>query len=276
MAVSYYHVAMNIVQALVLGAVQGITEFLPVSSSGHLVLLQRIFRIDKPVLLFDTMLHVGTLAAVCIALRQDVWRLVRKPVQPLTGLLILATIPAVIAALLFKARIEEAFASGAYLGFAFPLTSLVLLISERTARRARRTKNEYTMTMFDGLIMGLFQAAALIPGISRSGATISAALFRKLDRGFAARFSFLMSVPVILGALALQIHEGFTSGAGFSTVALAPLIAGTVTSGIVGFFAVTFMLKLMRKYDLWPFALYTALLGAAILLDQRITHFFFN
>lgn len=250
-----------------MGAVQGITEFLPVSSSGHLVLLQRLFRITEPMLLFDTMLHAGTLAAVFAALRKDIWRLAQRPVQPLTGFLILATVPAVMVALLFKPHIEAAFGSGGYLRFAFPLTSLMLFISGILAKRVRRTKNEDTMTLLDALIMGLFQAAALIPGISRSGAALSAGLMRNLDRSFAARFSFLMSVPVILGALVLQLPEGL--GGGFSAVRAGPLIAGTVTAALTGFLSVTFMLRLVQKYDLWPFALYTALLGAFLWINQH-------
>jgi undecaprenyl-diphosphatase len=267
---------MRIFEAVILGAVQGITEFLPVSSSGHLVVLQQVFGIEGPVLLFDTMLHLGTLAAVFTVFRQDLWRLARRPLQPLTALLCIATVPAAAAALLFKARIDAAFESGAYTGFGFLITSLLLMVSERRERRtrARGTKNEYTVTMPDALVIGLFQAAALVPGISRSGATVSAALLRRIDRSFAARFSFLLSVPVILGALVLQVRNGFPS-AEFSAVGLAPLCAGALTAGIVGFFSVKLMLKLTRKSDLWIFALYTALLGAAVLTDQHLTHLFF-
>lgn len=265
---------MNISEAIILGAVQGLTEFLPVSSSGHLVLLQKIFRITEPVLLFDTMLHVGTLVAVFVVLWKDIWRLLRRPIQRLTGFLILATIPTVIIALLLKDIVEEAFASATYLGFAFLLTAVILLISERLSKNTRRTRNEYTMNWLDALVIGLLQAIAIIPGVSRSGATLSGALSRKLDRDLAARFSFLLSIPAILGALVLQVKELVDDGSGIEINGI-PFIAGTLTAAMVGFFAVKLMLKLVRQRALWGFALYVAVLGTAVLVDRYGTHIFF-
>ncbi|MDR2536581.1 MAG: undecaprenyl-diphosphate phosphatase [Treponema sp.] len=265
---------MSIFEAIVLGVIQGLTEFLPVSSSGHLVLLQKIFRISEPVLLFDTLLHLGTLAAVFVVLWQDIWNLLRKPIQRLTGFLILATIPLVIIAFLFKNKIEEAFSSAAYLGFAFLFTGGVLLVSDHLSRRSRKTKNEYTMHWLDALIIGILQAIAIVPGISRSGSTLSGALTCKLDRGLAARFSFLLSIPAILGALALQLKDLFDGGTNIQ-ITVTPYIAGTLTAGLVGFFSIKFMLKVVREHRLWGFALYVAVLGIAVLADQYGTHIFF-
>jgi undecaprenyl-diphosphatase len=265
---------MNIFEAIILGAVQGLTEFLPVSSSGHLVLLQKIFGIAEPVLLFDTMVHVGTLIAVFIVLWADIRAILRRIVQPLTGHLILATVPVVIAALIFKDVIEEAFQSAAYLGFAFLFTALALLTSEQVSRRSGHTKPQAAMNWFDALIIGICQAIAIIPGVSRSGLTLSGALSRRLDRDFAARFVFLLSIPAILGALVLQLKD-IAGGESPGSIGLGPIIAGTVTAGVIGFFAIKFMLRIVKTRSLRGFALYVAILGVLILADQHFIHFFF-
>jgi undecaprenyl-diphosphatase len=267
---------MGIVEAVILGAVQGITEFLPVSSSGHLVLLQKIFGISEPVLLFDIMVHVGTLASVFLVLWKDIWSILRRPVQRLTGLLILATIPTVIIALVFKDLIEEAFHSAAYLGFAFLFTAAALLVSEYLSKRPGRSRKGETMNWLDAVIIGVLQGVAIIPGVSRSGLTLSGALSRKLERDFAARFSFLLSIPAILGALVLQLKDIIGGQApGTGGIGPAPVIAGTITAGVVGFFAVSFMLKIVRERSLKGFAIYVTVLGALVLLDQYAIHVFF-
>jgi undecaprenyl-diphosphatase len=265
---------MNIFEAVILGGVQGLTEFLPVSSSGHLVLLQKIFGIAEPVLLFDTMVHVGTLLAVFIVLRADIRAILCRIVQPLTGYLILATVPTVIVALIFKDLIEEAFQSAAFLGFSFLFTALVLLVSEQ-GFRTRHTKPQAAMNWFDALVIGICQAIAIIPGVSRSGLTLSGALSRRLDRDFAARFVFLLSIPAILGALVLQLKD-IAGGESESAagIGLAPIIAGTLTAAFVGFFAIKFMLRIVKTRSLRGFALYVAILGILVLADQNFTHFF--
>jgi len=194
---------MTVFEALVLGVVQGITEFLPVSSSGHLVLIQTIFGIEEPVLLFDTLVHTATLIAVCAVLWQDIWNILKKIIQPLTLYLVIATIPAVIAALLFKKQIEGVFSATSFLGFFFLVTAGLLLFSELWRRRAANpgSVDEKNMRWYEALIVGIFQAVAIMPGISRSGATLSAGLIRGFNREFAVRFAFLLSIPAILGAL---------------------------------------------------------------------------
>ena len=285
---------MSIWEALILGVVQGVTEFLPVSSSGHLVLLQKIFGIKEPALFFDTAVHGGTLIAVIVVLRQDIWNILRRIVQPLTLYLIIATIPAVIAALLFKDRIEEAFSSGAFLGFAFLATSALLVVSDILYRGSgkpgglpakldgppkARTQDE--MNWVDALAIGLLQAVAIIPGISRSGATISGALSRRFDRDFAARFSFLLSIPAILGAFVLQVKDLATAGAaseaaaGTAGIGLLPIAVGSISACIVGFLSIRLTLKIVREHALWGFALYTGVLGLLVLADKFGTHFFF-
>jgi undecaprenyl-diphosphatase len=273
----------NIINAIILGAIQGLTEFLPVSSSGHLVLFQKFLDVSESALLFDTMLHVGTLAAVCTVLRKDIWAVLRKLNQPLTVYLIIATVPAVVFALVCKKPLERAFETGHYLGFAFLATSALLAAAELLAKRAARAsksgdlKNPGEMNWLDALAIGLLQAIAVIPGVSRSGATLSGALSRGLDRDFAARFSFLLSIPAILGAAVLQIRDlargGIAAaGGGMGSVAL---IAGTLSAATVGFFAVRLMLKIVREKTLWGFAVYTGVLGLLVLLDQFVAHLVF-
>ncbi|MDR1024775.1 MAG: undecaprenyl-diphosphate phosphatase [Treponema sp.] len=275
---------MSIFQAVILGAVQGITEFLPVSSSGHLVLFQRIFGITEPTLFFDTMVHAGTLAAVFAVLWKDIWGILRRIVQPLTLYLITATLPAVVFALLFKDSIENAFASGSFLGFAFLVTSALLVIAEvrsKGAGKPARTAGPGREIKWpDALIIGLLQAAAIVPGISRSGATLSGALSRGLDRDFAARFSFLLSIPAILGALVLQIGDLAGARAGPAPEAVegigaAPLAAGTLAAALVGFFSIRLMLKIVRERSLTGFAVYTGVLGALVLADRFGPRLFF-
>jgi len=271
---------MNIIHAVLLGIIQGLTEFLPVSSSGHLVLFQKLFGISEPTLFFDTMLHVGTLAAVVVVLWKDIWTILRKINQPLTLYLIIATIPTVIAALIFRKPLEEAFKTGHFLGFAFLMTSLLLIMAELLAKRGathgKNAKNAATMGWLDALVIGIMQAVAIIPGVSRSGATLSGALSRGLDRDFAARFSFLLSIPAILGAVVFQLKDVVKGDAAGSAVGVAggigtaAMIAGTLSAAIVGFFAVRLMLKIVREKSLWGFAVYTGVLGLLVLLDQFV------
>jgi len=266
---------MDVTTAIILGIAQGLTEFLPVSSSGHLVLLQKIFGINAPGLFFDTMLHVGTLLAVFTVLWKDIWNILKRLVQPLTGYLIIATIPAVIAALAFKDLIESAFESGQFLGICFLITSALLITAEQLSKRAANKRSGENMNWIDAVIIGIFQAVAIAPGISRSGATISGSLSRKLDRDFAARFSFLLSIPAILGALVMQAKDlikGETAGVGIGAL---PVIAGTITAAIVGFFAVKLMLKIIKEKSLYGFAVYTAVIGALVLIDQFVTRIVF-
>jgi undecaprenyl-diphosphatase len=306
---AHYCIIMNIFTAIILGAIQGLTEFLPVSSSGHLVLFQKLFGVNEPALFFDTMVHVGTLAALAIVLWRDIWAILKHIIQPLTAYLILATLPAVIAALLFKDTVEEAFSSGNFLGFAFLITAALLFGAEMLSKKVTDTKNlltqgrvtQKTMNWPDALVIGLLQAVAIIPGVSRSGATLSGSLFRKLDRDFAARFSFLLSIPAILGALVLQLKDlaggpaiaagsvdaaagsansassaiTAASGATISGIGAAPIIAGTLSAALVGFFSIRLMLKIVREKSLIGFAVYTAALGVLVLIDQLFVHLVF-
>ncbi len=261
---------MNIIEALVLGFVQGLTEFLPVSSSGHLVLIQNIFGIEENPLFFDTMLHVGTLVAVAVVLWEDIADILTHPFRRLTWLLLVATVPAVIAALLFNDFFTGAF-EGKYLGCGFLLTSLLLTLSERLVARKRVKRMEMTFPAAAGI--GCMQAVAILPGVSRAGATLSAGLLSGLERTYAAKFSFLMSIPVILGSVVFQGYDMVKEGVG--NISVLSTVIGTLAAAVTGYFAVRFMLRLIRKKKLYGFAVYTGILGAAVLLDQLVLHIVF-
>jgi undecaprenyl-diphosphatase len=267
----------NMLEAIIIGLVQGLTEFLPVSSSGHLVLFQKIFGFEEPALLFDTMLHAGTLIAVFVVLWNDIWAIIKKPIQPLTAYLILATVPTVIFALAFRKSLERIFETGEFLGFCFLITSILLATAELLFRRSSGTlKKNGEMNWLDAIVIGIMQAIAILPGVSRSGATLSGALSRKLNRDFAARFSFLLSIPAILGATVFHFKDLLKGGkvmdGGIGTEAM---LAGTITAAIVGFFAVRFMLKIIREKSLWGFVIYTGILGLLVLIDQFAVHLMF-
>ena len=300
---------MSIFEAIFLGVVQGLTEFLPVSSSGHLILFRQVFGVEYPPLLFDTMVHVGTLVAVVAALWKDILAILKKIVQPITLYLIIGTIPAVVAALVFRGWLEAAFETGNYLGFAFLGTSALLvtaeLMSKRAAMRAAQISGSQrnleeaaqpssllpsragashsprALNWLDALIIGLCQAIAVIPGISRSGATLSGALSRGLNRDVAARFSFMLSIPIILAAALFQLMELANGGAPTAAEAAAggigplAITAGTIVAAIVGFFAMRVMLKIVREKSLWGFAIYTGILGVWVLIDQFLLNIAF-
>ena len=271
---------MSIWEALILGIIQGITEFLPVSSSGHLVLLQRIFGIHEPAMVFEAAVHGGTLLAVLAVFRHDILSILRRITQPLTLYLIIGTIPAVIVALVFRSWIEEAFTTGFFLGFAFFITSSLLFFSEKLQRRHERSspsqiRSQDKMNWIDALVIGLFQTVALIPGVSRSGATISGALFRRLDRNYAARFSFLLSIPVILGGLVLHVKNFIDAGrAAEGSIGALPLLIGTISAAIVAFFSMHLLFRIIKKHSLRGFAFYTGILGLLVLTDQYLTRLF--
>jgi len=258
---------MGIIQAAILGLVQGLTEFLPVSSSGHLVLLERLFGITEGQGFFAVMVHIGTLAAVCIALRQEIAAIFKQPAKQVIRYLFIlgvATVPLIIAALLFKDFIDS-MNDGRFLGFAFILTGVILTIGETISTNKSKSKKS-EVTFGSALIAGIMQAVAVFPGVSRSGTTITGSLFAGLDRKSCANFAFLMSIPAILGSL---VYEGYsTLKSGFDAIDWMPVMVGVAVSLISGFIAVKFMLNLIAKKKLYGFAIYTLALGIIILAVQ--------
>jgi undecaprenyl-diphosphatase len=261
---------MSLIQAIMLGIVQGITEFLPISSSGHLVLMQKVFGITEPALLFDTCVHLGSLLAVFAVFGGDILSILKKPFQKLTWLLIAGTIPTAIIGVAFKDFFEELFHTGNTLGVEFIITGLVLLWSSTQGSGRKGLKET---TYLDAAFVGLMQGAAILPAISRSGLTISGALFRKLDRDFAARFSFLMSVPAILGAAVFQLKD--ITKAGSTGMSYGTLVAGALAAAFAGYLSIQYMLEILKKGRLRYFAYYVFALGGLVLVDQHITHIFF-
>lgn len=260
-------------EAIILGIIQGLTEFLPVSSSGHLVLFQRIFGMSGDMLFFDTMLHVGTLAAVFIVLWKDIWEIFKNLFGRFTWVLVVATVPAVLAGALLNDFFEGAF-EGAYLALGFLITSALLVLSERiSAKRQARYTEKGQIKFGTAFGVGCMQAVAIMPGISRSGSTLSGSLMAGLDRSLAASFSFLMSIPVILGSAVLQGYDLLTEGAG--EIYLLPTLLGMIAAAASSFLAAKYMLNRIRSKKLYGFAIYTAVLGVLVLLDQLVFHIVF-
>lgn len=261
---------MSIFQAIFLGAIQGLTEFLPVSSSGHLVLMQKILAFNESSLAFDTCLHLGTLIAVFAFFWKDIVSILKKPFQRLTWLLIAGTIPTAIIGLAFKDYFEQLFQSGKTLGFEFLLTGLILLFAEEMNRGTKGVKET---SYIDAVFVGVLQGAAILPAVSRSGLTISGALFRNMNSDFAARFSFLLSIPAILGATLLQAKDIAQSGAG--GISPMTLLLGSLTAAVVGYFSIKYMIALLKKRKMKYFSYYVFIIGGLVIIDQFFTHFFF-
>ena len=258
---------MSIIQSVILGAVQGATEFLPVSSSGHLALLGNFFGITNVSVFFSIMLHVGTLAAVIIALRKEIIAILTHPVKNKLGMLIIATLPAIIITLAAGKVFPAVFSDlldGKYLAFGFFATTGVLVACEIAAARRERTRKSIDLPQ--ALVMGFMQAAAIAPGLSRSGATISGGLFAGVQREQAAKFAFLMSIPAIVGGLAFGVMDIVDTGLGDADIPT--IVAGTAVAAVCGYFAIMFMLKLISKHRLYGFAVYTAVIGTIILAES--------
>ncbi|MEA5058034.1 MAG: undecaprenyl-diphosphate phosphatase [Anaerotignum propionicum] len=261
---------MQIIEAIVLGLIQGLTEFLPVSSSGHLVLLQNLFGMHEATQAFTILLHVATLIAVFVYYWKDIWALICHPFQRTTALLIAGTIPTVIIALLFNDTFDSIFGSGKFIGFNFIFTGCILLYADSRKGGRKKIRN---MSIFDSLVVGLMQGVAILPAVSRSGMTISACLGRNMDRENAARFSFLLSIPAILGGMVLTIKDMITGKVVLTeAIGLIPMIAGFIVAAISGYFAIRFMVSVIKNGKLKWFSVYVFILGSILILDQFVLH----
>ena len=277
---------MTIIKALILGLIQGVSEFLPISSSGHLSIAGRLMGFDPEadsLLSFNILLHVATLAAVFIVYRNDIWEMVKaffgmcKDIFTGKGLrlkeflyrrliimLIVATLPATVAAFVLGDIIEnpELWQIGIFL----IITAILLFLSEKLAGGNTDLEKMSSKRAFG---VGCFQALGTLPGISRSGSTIVGGLFCGLDKKTAVRFSFLMSIPAILGALVLDIKDIFTAPS--QTLSFLPVIVGMITAALSGYFAIKFLLRLVEKSKLSYFSIYCTLAGIfAIILNFTI------
>jgi undecaprenyl-diphosphatase len=259
---------MTKLEAFILGLIQGLTEFLPISSTGHLYLGRHLFGLDEAGLFLDTMLHIGTLLAVFVIYKEELLYIIKKPFSKLTFLLIIGTIPAVVIGLLFKDYFEEISKTGVTIGWEFLITGVFLWFADGVKNGYKRM-NDITYT--DALVIGTFQAAAIFPAISRSGLTIVGGLLRKLDRETAAYFSFLLSIPAIAGAIVLQsldLLEGKVEN-----ISASALVIGTVSSALFGYLAVRWMINYLKKHSLKGFAVYVWLLGLIVLTFQMTGKF---
>jgi undecaprenyl-diphosphatase len=264
------------VQSLTMGAVQGLTEFLPISSSAHLVAVPFLLRWPIPTLAFDVAVHIGTALAVVVYFRRDLWGFavgtlrtlgrrgdeVDRMRARLVGLLAIASIPAAIVGFLVEGVFESLFTTtddvdrlGAPIVAGFLVGTAALLVAADLVyrRRAETARDVPTVSVWDAVTVGLFQALAIAPGISRSGATIAAGIFRGLSREAAARFSFLLSLPAILGAAIISLPD-VPADADWGAMA-----AATGIAAITGFLAIAFLMRYLRTRPLGPFAVYCVL-----------------
>lgn len=263
---------MNPIQAMILGLVQGATEFVPVSSSGHLVLVPWLLRWPEPGLAFDTIVHWGTLVAIAAVFWRDFWwlavawlrslrsRSLEEAEARIAWWIILGTVPGVILGLTLNDPVERLFSAPQVVAILLLITAAILTLSERLGRRNRDLDE---MTWVDALLIGVGQAVAIMPGISRSGATIASGLLRGLKRETAARFSFLLSTPIILGAGLPQLLK--LTQAGDLATQLPALILGFVAAAVSGYLCIRFLLSYLQRHRLYVFAAYCAVAGIVCL-----------
>lgn len=263
---------MSLLLALFLGLLQGFTEFLPISSSGHLVLAQELLPgFSQPGVLFDVTLHIGTLVAVCLYFWRDLWNLLLSVFSPrhteakdnrrLLWLLVVGSIPTAIIGLLFRKQFEAMFNDLFAAGIWFLITGLLLFVTDRVSAPGRQLA---AMRVRDAVIIGVAQGLAIIPALSRSGSTIAAGVFLGLDRALLVRYSFLLSIPAVAGAFVLQLithrHEAF------HRADLLPYGIGTLAALVVGYWSIDVLLNMTRSRRLSLFAYYCWAIGVVTLI----------
>lgn len=269
---------MSLFESIILGLVQGLTEFLPISSSGHLILVRTLFGVDDAQgLAFDAVLQLASVIAVCVYFFPDIWLLAQTALRKLGRLpvnkkdevllyaLLIGTIPAVILGLLLESFMESVFRSPLIVAGVLIAGSVFFMYAEYTYVNKPRM-NE--MTIMKGLKIGFFQVLALIPGMSRSGITITGGMMLGLTRIDAARFAFLLAIPVIAGAGGKKLLELIVEG---NATPWIPLMAGSFVSFFVSLFAIHFLLSFVKTHSLWPFIWYRIILAFFVLFV-----FFFN
>jgi undecaprenyl-diphosphatase len=247
--------------AILWGLIQGLTEFLPVSSSGHLVLIPALLNREGPDLATSAMLHLGTLAAVLVYYRSDIQDMAKfdRPGRRMITLIAIGTVPAVILGLTFEDKVEELIKEPRVVAAMLMVTGIIL-VSTRMIKVGTKTIRQ--IGPLDSLLIGLAQASALIPGISRSGMTITAGLTRGMERTDAARFAFLLGIPVIAGAGLLGMVEVFTSDVGIP----ASIWVGVIVAGLSGYAAISFLLRVLTHVGLAPFGVYCLAFGSLSLI----------
>lgn len=272
---------MTILEALILGITQGLTEFLPVSSSGHLVLVPEFFNLSAPTLGFDIVVHAATLLAVLAYFIRDVRSIIVALVTPgrmsrpevrywrrLCVWLVIGSVPAAVAGFGFSGFFEGLFDSTMAVGVFLVVTSILLFGSDLALGRASREPLQLgKMRAADALIVGCFQALAIAPGLSRSGSTIAAGVFLGFDRPSAARFSFLLSIPAILGAFVASLSG---VGGGFAGASAWAYVIGALAAAVTGFLAIFFLMRYVKQHRLRLFAIYAAVLGIFVIVLSAV------
>jgi undecaprenyl-diphosphatase len=259
----------TLIQAIFLGIVQGLTEFFPVSSSGHLVFFQSLFGIKEPPIFFDVMLHVGTLLAVVVYLRREILQILQGLGAALQGKsegrdglrmflwMVIASIPTGLMGIVLKDWFESVFSQPRFVGYMVLVTGLILWLTRWVKREGKDIRK---MRWPDALLIGIAQGVAIIPGISRSGSTISAGLFLGLDRVLAGKFSFLLSIPAILGAALLESRKIGSAGD------VGTILMGTAVAGVVGYFSLKILMKIISIGKVSHFSYYCWAMGVLMLL----------
>ncbi len=263
---------MTILQAIVLGIVQGLCEFLPISSSGHLILVPVIFGWEVQDQSFDVVLHVATLVAVVLFFRTTVTRIFRALIhfrQPTVDrnigfAVIISTIPAALVGLLFGGKIESAFRSPQSVAISLIVGAIILFAADRYIHRRHETHPISKVTFRNAIVVGCAQILAFVPGMSRSGVTISAALFQNFSKTAAAEFSFLMSIPIITLAGAAALRD--IIGSGGISYGIPSLIAGFIAAMLSGLFSIWLTLTVIRKVSFIPFVIYRIIIAGVILV----------
>jgi undecaprenyl-diphosphatase len=265
---------MGWIEAVVLGFVQGLTEFLPISSSAHLRLIGELFGWDDPGAAFTAITQIGTEAAVLVYFRRDIARIIVAWLRSLTRrgkpdpdarmgwLIIVGSIPIVILGLLFQDQIETTLRDLRIVAIALVAFSLILYWADRVGAKNRQLTD---LTIGHGIAFGLAQAAALIPGVSRSGGTITMGLFLGYTREAAARYSFLLAVPAVLGSGFFQAYEALTGDVAGETVAWGPTILATVIAFAVGLTVIAWLLRYLNRGSFTPFVVYRVVVGLLVL-----------
>ncbi len=264
---------MSLLEAIIIGIIQGATEFLPISSDGHLVLIPAIFGLSQPDLVLIGLVHAGTLVAILSYFARDLWAIGRAwlsglarrepmsdPNSRLGWFMLLGSVPAGIVGLALKDFFERQFQSPTMAAIGLLVTAAFLVAGERLLRG---TKTLDRLTAVDTLIIGAFQVLALLPGVSRSGTTIAAGLWRGLDRPTAARFSFLVGLPAIAGAGLLSILDIFGA---HGSLPNGHYLAAFIAAAVVGYLCIAFLLAWVKRHSLYPFAIYCAVVGLLYLL----------
>lgn len=242
-----------------LGLVQGLTEFLPVSSSGHLVLLSKLFGIEESLFL-SILLHVATLFSIIVVFHKDVWHMIRHPFSRETMQIVIATIPTCLIVLVLMPIVKQSFAGG-LLPICFFASAVLLFVSEKLSKTNKQGEFDYK----SALIMGIAQGFAVFPGLSRSGTTISAGLISGKKKDDVAKFSFLMSIPIVFLSLFMEIYE-ISTGVVVFQIEILPTIVAFLVAFVVGIFTIKLMIKLTVKSNLKFFSIYLVFISILSLI----------